>query len=489
MRFVLRSLMGLFLLAVTLGILAVAGNSLRNTLEARWSKESTSRPQRERVFGVDVVTAEMTRVRPVIETFGEIKSRRTLDIRAPMNGTVIFLSPNFTEGGEIQKGDLLLKLDPADAESSLSVARTDMAERRAERIEADAALILAGDELVAAQEQEALRVSALERQQELAERGVGTAATVETAALAAASAKQATLAKRQAEAQAKARVSRAVAAVSRQEIRLAEAERALKDTEVFAEFNGVISSVTVVEGGLVSNNERIGRLIDPSALEVVFRVSNTQFARLTDADVPVPLGKVHIALDILGEDVSAEGTIERVGAEVGAGLTGRQIFARLPEAAGLAFRPGDFVSVSIEEPELRGVIVLPATAVDSAGMVLVLGDQDRLEDIQVTVLRNQGETVLVRNPELRSRKVVSARSPLLGAGIRVKPLERQENQEVQLEEPDLVELDAERRAKLVAFVEANGFIPNDVKQRLLERLQGDKVPGQLVRRLESRMGG
>ena len=52
-----RSLMGLFLLALTAGLLAFAGGSLRSTIEARLAKEKPSRPAQERIFGVNVVLA------------------------------------------------------------------------------------------------------------------------------------------------------------------------------------------------------------------------------------------------------------------------------------------------------------------------------------------------------------------------------------------------------------------------------------------------
>ena len=57
MRFMQRSLMGLFLLALTAGLLAFAGGSLRSTIEARLAKEKPSRPAQERIFGVNVVLA------------------------------------------------------------------------------------------------------------------------------------------------------------------------------------------------------------------------------------------------------------------------------------------------------------------------------------------------------------------------------------------------------------------------------------------------
>ena len=79
-----RSLMGLFLLALTLGLLALAAGSVRTTLEERWARESVSRPARERVFSVNVVQVTRTDVSPVITTYGEIRSRRTLDLRASL---------------------------------------------------------------------------------------------------------------------------------------------------------------------------------------------------------------------------------------------------------------------------------------------------------------------------------------------------------------------------------------------------------------------
>ncbi len=429
MRFVQRSLMGLFLLAVTLGLLALAAGSIRDTVAKRMARETRPVAARERVFSVNVGLAERVTAEPVISTFGEIRSRRTLDLRSPISGTIIALSPHYVEGGQVSRGDLLVRLDPADAQSALALTETEGREAEAELREAQAAMLLAGDELAAAVAQAELRATALDRQKNLVARGVGTEAAVETAALAHSAAEQATLAKRQALAQSEARVNRARTALDRHAINLDEARRRLENTEIYAEFDGILSGVTVVEGGLLGTNEKIGRLIDPTALEVAFRVSNTQFARLVEANAGAAKGKVRVELDILGEDVVTEGTIERVSGEVGAGQPGRQIFAILPASASAKLRPGDFVTVEVREPSLEGVAVLPATAVDSAGNVLLIGENDRLEELNVTVLRRQGDTVLVRAMGLFGREYVDARSPLLGAGIRVKPV-RKEGTEV-----------------------------------------------------------
>jgi len=360
-----------------------------------------------------------------------------------------------------------------------------LSEAEAEQREAVAALELAGDDVASAREQLALRSSALERAQGLFERRIGSEAAVESAALAEASAKQSVLSRRQALAQAEARVDQAAATLQRVNIALAEAERRLAETELYAAFTGTLSDVTVVEGGLVQNNERLAELVDPDALEVSFRVSTSEYTRLLDDAGKLIPSEVSVTLDVLGADLSAKGVISRESAAVGEGLTGRLLFAKLSGAKG--FRPGDFVTVNVNEPSLRFAMALPATAVDAANTVLVVGEEDRLDVVTVDVLRRQGDDVLVRSRELRDRLVVTERTPLLGAGIKVRPVRPDDSTEP--EAPAMVELTAERRAKLVAFVEGNKRMPEAAKKRVLAQLEKPEVPAQMIERLESRMGG
>ena len=485
MRFLRRSLVGLFLVSVTLGLLAFAGQSIRSAVEERMSAESRSRPARERVFAVNVVAFEPGTLTPVLTSFGEVRSRRTLEVRATASGTIVELAGSFEEGGQINAGDRMFQVDPSDAQSALDVARTDLIEVEAEQRGAVAALELAQDDVAAAIEQLELREQALVRAEELLGRRAGTESAVEAAALAEAAAKQAVLSRRQALASAIARVEQVGIALERRQIALIEAQRRLDDTSLFADFSGTLSNVTVVKGGLVQNNERVADLVDPSALEVSFRVSTSEYARLLDDTGTLINADVTVTLDVLGADLTATGKISRESAGVGEGQTGRLLFAKMDAAQG--FRPGDFVTVSIQEPDLRFVMALPAGAVGSDDTVLVLGEEDRLELAAVDVLRRQGDTVIVRSRDLIGKEIVSARSPLLGAGIKVRPL-RSTDSGVP-EAPAMVELTEERRAKLVAFVEGNKRMPAAAKKRVLAQLSKPQVPAKMVERIESRMGG
>ncbi len=487
MRFLRHSLTGLFLAALTLGLLAYAGSLVMGAIEARMSAEPRTPPARERIFAVRVVTADEQTIAPELIAFGRIESRRTLELRTALGGRVTHLSENFEEGGRVEAGALLVQIDPADAQAALDRAEADMLDAEAEERDAGRALLLAGDELDAAQDQAQLRQKAYQRQLDLEERGVGTAATVETAALAAAQARQAVISRRQAVSQAEARVDQAKTRTARAEIALETARRDLADTTITAAFSGTLQSVSLVEGRLVSANEKLAELVDPDRLEVAFRVSTSQYARLLDEAGRLIAAPVRVMLDASGAALSATGTLSRVSGAAGDGQTGRLVYARLDAAPG--FKPGDFVTVSVTEPPVERVMRVAASALGSDGTVLVLGDEDRLEALPVELVRRQGDDVLIRGAGLAGREVVTGRTPLLGAGIRVRPLRLDANAQVVAPEPELIELTEDRRAKLVAFVEGNSRMPEEARKRVLAQLSEPSVPAQLVSRIETRMGG
>ncbi len=425
MRFLGRSLTGLFLLAVTIGLLAWAGGVIVSAIEARKSREAHVMAPRERVFSVAVVKAEPRDIAPMIETFGELRSLRQLDLRATSSGRIIYLAGEFEEGGKVRAGQRLAQIDPAEARSALENARAGLEEAEAERKSAEAALALAKRDLGLAEAQAELRARALARQRDLLARGVGTDAAVEAAELADQAARQVVLSRRQAVQQAESRLARARIALKRADNALADARRRLADTTISAPFAGRLEEVSAIEGGVVQKNERLARLIDPAAIEVAFSVSTAQYARLlgsSGALAPLP---VEVWLESgASEDplAIARGTLGRESTTTGEGRTGRQLFARLEGAAEAGMRPGDFVRVRLFEPVLKDVVKLPAQALGPDGGVLVLDGGNRLEALPVKLLRRQGNDVIIRAPALAGRLVVAHRTPLLGAGIRVNPL-------------------------------------------------------------------
>lgn len=484
MRFLRQSLVGVFLAFLTLALIFVAVQLIVGAVQEALDRDSEPPEARERIFAVSVRPAELETVTPYLEAFGEVQSRRRLELRAALGGRVISLAEDFEDGGVVTTGEVLVELDPADAQSALDRAKSDLLDAQFEERDAERSLLLAQDELNSAEAQAALRGRAMQRQKDLQSRGVGTPAAAEEAELAEAAAQQAVLARRIALAQAESRVDQATTLLARARIALEAAERDLDDMTVRARFAGTLTDVTLVEGRLVAANEKLAELVDPNALEVAFRVSTAQYVRLLDTHGNLIEAPVTVSLEVTDTDLTATGRISRDSGSAGEGQTGRLIYARLDDAPG--FKPGDFVTVTVQEQPLDNVVRLPSSVLDAAGTVLVLGPDDKLEALPVQLIRRQGDEVLLRGDGLVGREVVVGRTPLLGGGVRVRPLRIEANAGA---EPDMVELSDEQRAQLVARVEASDQMSNDLKARVLGQLSESRVPASLVRSIENRAGG
>ena len=485
MRFLGRGLIGLLLFSLALGLLGLAGNTIKVAVQDRMNQEPRAQKARERTFAVKVVPAEVTSINPTLNAFGEIQSRKTLDLRMAASGQIQELSTNFVEGGSVKSGELLIRLDDSDYQTAVDLAENNLIDAKNEVMEAARNLSFSKEELAAAEEQEKLRLRALTRQKDLVERGVGTAAALENAELSASGATQAVLSRKAAVDQAKNRGAQAETRLVRAELALKDAKRKLEDTKLYAEFSGLLSGVSLVKGGIVSANERLGQLIDPEVLEVSFKISTQQYTRLLNDNGELLKAPVSVALTNTEQGLNADGVIIRDSASVAKGQTGRQVYAKLTKSVG--FKPGDFVAVKVEEPTLNWVVKLPSTALDASNNVLLLGEGERLEEAQVKLMRRQGNEVIVRSRDLSGKEIVAQRTPVLGAGIKVKAIRSGEENEVA--EVEMLELTEERRAKLISAIETNGYIPKTVKERIIGQLTQPKVPADVVARIESRMGG
>lgn len=487
MKFMTRGLMGLFLGFLTAALILAAATVFISALNDRKSGGRHGGGARERVFAVNVALVQPIRTTPIIETFGEVISGRTLELRAASTGTLVQMSDNFREGGIVKKGALLFQTDPATASANAKLSQAELDEAKVELNEANEALGLARDELRAAERQYELRQQAQARQLSLRERGIGTEAALETAALSASTAEQAALVKRQALANAKARISRAKIAMTRRQINHKETLRILAVTSVIAKFDGVLSDVTGDLGALVNANERLARLIDPNALEVAFRISNTEFNNLAGKGQTLKQTKVIVKFGGFDEQILA--TVDRVSAAVGEGQTGRELYASLDGGRVATVRPGDFVTVRLEEPALDNVAVLPATAVSAIGEALVLSENDRLEAVKVDILRKQGDEIIVAIGALAGREIVLQRAPQLGAGIKVVPRRGGSSQGDAQETVETVQITDDMRQKMITFVQSSKKIPAKTKQNILAKLNKSEIPKETYERIKSRMGG
>ena len=491
MNFLLRSFLGLIILSITLGFLIFGSFVLIEALKKRSEKSDNRRFQKERVFAVNVETLNKQIASPKILSYGEIYSKRMLEIRPLVSGRLDYVSEKFVEGGYVKSGDILFRLNQKDYLNELEIAEIDLEDTKAQLSEAISKLDYANLEFEVSESQLNLRKNALDRQTQLAESGLITSSQLENTQLAYSSSKQQFLNKQNLVKSSKNAIDKLKIQLKRRSISIDKAKRNLDETEIKAPFDGIIASVNILPGSVINKNEKLGTLLDPNSLEVMFNLSANEFARVIDKDGKLLNLDITAYLKLSNNDIPFSGKIERINPEIMNIGSGRKLFASINLGENKTLRPGDFVVLEIKEPFLKNITVLPSSAVTIDGKIFILEEDNRLKEIEVTILRRQGNEVIVSGAPT-DKEYVMQRSPQLGNGLKIKPLRKKDREisnSVNLSKNnELVTISPEKQKKLINILDKLDRMPKSVKDRLYEEINSGKIKAKTLKRLEKNMG-
>ena len=491
MNFLLRSFLGLIILSITLGFLIFGSFVLIEALKKRSEKSDNRRFQKERVFAVNVETLNKQIASPKILSYGEIYSKRMLEIRPLVSGRLDYVSEKFVEGGYVKSGDILFRLNQKDYLNDLEIAEIDLEDTKAQLSEAISKLDYANLEFEVSESQLNLRKNALDRQTQLAESGLITSSQLENTQLAYSSSKQQFLNKQNLVKSSKNAIDKLKIQLKRRSISIDKAKRNLDETEIKAPFDGIIASVNILPGSVINKNEKLGTLLDPNSLEVMFNLSANEFARVIDKDGKLLNLDITAYLKLSNNDIPFSGKIERINPEIMNIGRGRKLFASIKLGENKTLRPGDFVVLEIKEPSLKNITVLPSSAVTIDGKIFILEEDNRLKEIEVTILRRQGNEVIVSGAPT-DKEYVMQRSPQLGNGLKIKPLRKKDREisnSVNLSKNnELVTISPEKQKKLINILDKLDRMPKSVKDRLYEEINSGKIKAKTLKRLEKNMG-
>ena len=490
MNFLLRSFLGLIILSITLGFLVFGSFVLIEALKKRSEKSDNRRFQKERVFAVNVETLNKQIASPKILSYGEIYSKRMLEIRPLVSGRLDYVSEKFVEGGYVKSGDILFRLNQKDYLNELEIAEIDLEDTKAQLSEAISKLDYANLEFEVSESQLNLRKNALDRQTQLAESGLITSSQLENTQLAYSSSKQQFLNKQNLVKSSKNAIDKLKIQLKRRSISIDKAKRNLDETEIKAPFDGIIASVNILPGSVINKNEKLGTLLDPNSLEVMFNLSANEFARVIDKDGKLLNLDITAYLKLSNNDIPFSGKIERINPEIMNIGSGRKLFASINLGENKTLRPGDFVVLEIKEPSLKNITVLPSSAVTIDGKIFILEEDNRLKEIEVTILRRQGNEVIVSGAPT-DKEYVMQRSPQLGNGLKIKPLRKKDREisnSVNLSKNnELVTISPEKQKKLINILDKLDRMPKSVKDRLYEEINSGKIKAKTLKRLEKNM--
>ena len=474
------------LILIFIGYTVTSFISSSSEKDRRYSKNRKGAEREYTVFTDKITRTEEV---PVIYSYGEVKSWRTLEIRAPVVGEISEVAKLFRDGSTVVKGDFLFSIEDTEYRDNLSIAETDVKDAESDLANAKTLFELSKLDLKAAEKEKEIRLASFKRQEKLKSNGVISETIFEQSSLSLTNAEKSLITKKNSFVQAENKIFKAQVHLERKKVAYDLARRQLADTKFFAPFTGVLDQVSAVRGRQISSNERLGTILDPKAIEVVFPLSDIQYTRITNNRGNFIKLKVEYSTGRFEKKSVYSGAIERVGGRVNTGNTGREVFGSISEPKRSFLKPGDFVNVKVFEPKLKGISKLPLGSLGSNNTILLVNDDLRLEKIKVNVVRFQENHILVRNAPI-DRKFVTKWSPQLDTGVKVKVIESSNGVEgVKPEENESIKLTEEERNKLINAIESNKWIPKDVKKRLVKQLNQELVPKKVVDRLRKRMGG
>lgn len=117
-------------LIVSLLILA-AGGAVTVLIFSTVPTAKRSGASKETAMLVDVIRSEKGNYRPTIEVMGTVEPSQEITLSPRVSGQIIDRSDDFTPGGQVNDGETLLQIDPADFKNTLQQRRSELRQARA----------------------------------------------------------------------------------------------------------------------------------------------------------------------------------------------------------------------------------------------------------------------------------------------------------------------------------------------------------------------
>ena len=361
---------------------------------------SVPKPERriraETVPIVDVVAVRAATERPVIEATGRVRPVREIEVRAQVGGPVDRVAPMFQPGGLFRRGELMLRIDPADfdlavrnREAELAQAEAALAMEQGNQAVAREELAMLGGELDPAQRQLVLRQPQLVQSQ---------------------------------------------AAIGRAVVALEQARLSLARTRITAPFDAVLLSRSADLGAFVANGATVAQLADTARFWVTAGIALDDLDLVALPDRDGEGAEVEVSNPLAwGFGSQRTGRVERLDASVDADGQTARLYIAVDDPMALEQAPagapvlllGQTVQVRILGKPIPGAATVPRDVLRPGDTVWVLGPDDRLEIRAVEVAYRGREAVVVRAGLAPGERVVASRLAAPVDGMRLGTADRQ----------------------------------------------------------------
>lgn len=356
-------------------------------------------PETGRLVEVFSVQAEQSNM--ILESYGTVTPRETLKLVAEVRGKVVFLHPDFKEGGFIFKDTQLIAIDPKTYQLEVERRRVQIKKRDVElkKLDQDALNLQASIKIARSDtslaQAEVDRLTALSRKKVLAQTRLDQAKQIYLGRLDRLQGLKNQLAlidplKEQIE------TDRQMA-----EILYQQAATDLGRTKIMSPFDGWVLKKAVESGEYVNIGQPLGQIYREGAFDIEVNLPLEDLKWIFTEDEPEMDIRAEIVTENRTSPQTNTGKVARAKAQVDVKTRTLPVVVEVdrmpgikarPEMGGL--KPGMFVTVKMFGKPLKDVFVLPRHVLH-AGDVVYVAREGRLKKKPVQVLRRFKNAIYV----------------------------------------------------------------------------------------------
>ncbi|MDM8523374.1 efflux RND transporter periplasmic adaptor subunit [Desulfococcaceae bacterium HSG8] len=339
---------------------------------AAYIQKNTSKPRRrppaQMTRLVNIEPVRRTDEQVVIQAMGTVEPARELVLRSKVSGEVISAHPEFTEGGFLEAGEEILKINPKDYELTVTQMKSRVAEASYQM------KMEMGQQDIAKREWELLNGKSNDKDadKELATR--------------------------------KPHLEKARAELRSAKAEMEQARLNLSRTRITAPFNAVVRTKEAEIGSQVSSGEQLSELTGTDEYRI--RVS-VPVDRLKWITIPRKAGEPGSQAVVKHHDSTyqREGTVIRLLSDLDTEAHMARLLISVKDPLGLEKTDtgepplllGEYVSVEIKGKKLTDVIRIPRTALRDNDKIWVAGQDGTLIIRQVRTIWRDNNSVFLKN--------------------------------------------------------------------------------------------
>jgi len=352
--------------------------------------EPETKSEPARAAPVVTAIAEQKNISLSVNSQGEVTPRTEINFAAQVGGKIIYISPNFLEGGQFTQGEVLLRVDPSDFDLRVTQAQANVAQ-------AETALTRELSEAeIAKQDWEDLG------------EGAPSALTLRQPQLA----------------EARARLASVNAA-------LEEAKLSQRRSTIRAPFTGRVREKLVARGEFISAGMKLGRIYAVDIADVKLSLTDTDLAKIglgigfkQTSKNPGP--EVILTANVAGAEQEWRGIITRTDSSYDAATRVLFAYAEVKDpygkgaSNGTPLASGLFVNAAIGGRAIENGVVIPRNALRGTGSVYIANDDNTLSIRSVTVASSSRDQVVVTQGLSAGESVILSPVRSVAEGMKIE---------------------------------------------------------------------